>query len=60
MSFTAKYESECENCPASLEVGQEAVVVDFDKQLYAHARCPVPPKPQPTCPVCHLQHAGEC
>lgn len=60
--FIAAFDSDCENCDELLERGQEAVMVDYRKSLVAHKVCPNPrpARPVPTCPECHLQHAGEC
>lgn len=61
MSFTAAFDSDCENCDMPVEKGQEAYMIDFDRGLVAHAPfCPNPPRSQPVCPKCHLAHAGEC
>lgn len=59
MSFTAKYESDCARCDDPIEVGQEAEVVDFDDQVYAHVKCHSK-KIASVCPSCRLAHAGEC
>lgn len=60
MAFTAAFDSDCENCDAPVEQGQEAKMVDYDKGLVAHVTCPAPTRPQAVCSECHLAHAGEC
>lgn len=53
-TFIAAFDSECEDCPAPIEKGQEAVMVG--PGLAAHAVCPVLTRPQPVCNKCWLVH----
>lgn len=58
MSFIAAFESDCENCSAPVERGQDTVMVDYNKGLVAHAVCPPATRPQPVCSLCWLVHAS--
>lgn len=60
MSFTAAFESDCENCDAPVEKGQEARMIDYDKGLVAHVTCPPKPRENLLCAACWTTHAGEC
>lgn len=54
----AEYHQECARCGEDV-YGKEICWFGVDDDL-VHVKCPPPPKPQPTCPRCYLQHAGEC
>jgi len=56
MSFTAAFDSECENCDAPVEQGQEARMLDYEKGFVAHVNCPAPTRPQPVCSSCFMVH----
>lgn len=56
MSFTAAFDSECENCDAPVEKGQEARMLDYDKGLVVHVTCPAPTRPMPVCSQCFTVH----
>lgn len=57
MSFTASFESDCENCPAPVEQGQETMMLDYEKGLVAHVKCPPAPQIGVVCSDCFLVHA---
>ena len=58
--FIADFSGECERCDAPVERGQDAVMLDYDRGLVAHASCPASSRPVPVCSGCNLAHAGEC
>ncbi len=62
MSFAAKWRGDCEHCEVSIEVGDECRIIDYDKKLIAHVKCPVPITPvvEVICEHCNLIHPGEC
>jgi hypothetical protein len=62
MSFIARFPGDCEHCEEPVEIGQECVMLDYDKGLICHHRCPAPVQRPAVvvCPRCFLVHAGEC
>lgn len=62
MSFIAKFENDCDNCEEPVKVGEEAKMINYDKGIIAHVKCPTPTEPmiEVICSKCFLIHAGEC
>jgi hypothetical protein len=60
--FEAKYKGDCERCEEPVNPGDDAVMIDYDKGLIAHAVCPRPKTPTrlAACKTCGLEHPGEC
>lgn len=65
-AFIASYFGECSDCWDSIQPGQEVVYNVRDDLV--HVDCPVHPATKadaaalakPRCPVCGLNHPGEC
>lgn len=60
MAFSARYPGECGNCDQHFGVG--ATVEYKNDQLVHFPACPPEPAPKryPRCPVCTLEHPGQC
>jgi len=52
MTFIAAFDSDCELCDAPVEHGQEARMLDYEKGLVAHIRCPEAFRPVSVCARC--------